>query len=85
MSISTRGARGGRRGVVRITANLTVADIPSAAPFYRDVLGLSEVEFDLGWGTRRHGGEHRSPRTVTDQPIPVAAVTSRQRAARTSG
>ncbi len=38
--------------IVRITANLAVADIASAAPFYRDVLGLSEVEFDLGWVTR---------------------------------
>ncbi|MGN7134143.1 VOC family protein [Rhodococcoides corynebacterioides] len=38
--------------VVRITANLTVADIGAAAPFYREVLGLREVEFDLGWVTR---------------------------------
>ncbi|EOM75781.1 hypothetical protein Rrhod_2854 [Rhodococcus rhodnii LMG 5362] len=37
---------------MRVTTNLPVADIDSAAPFYTDFLGLSTKEFDLGWVAR---------------------------------
>ncbi|OBI15193.1 glyoxalase [Mycobacterium sp. E2462] len=35
-----------------ITANLVTADIEGAEAFYRDYLGLSEEEFNLGWVVR---------------------------------
>ncbi|MGY1615709.1 VOC family protein [Geodermatophilus sp. SYSU D00691] len=44
-------AKGGVR-VRRVTADLEVADIPAAKAFYTDYLGLSTVEFDLGWVAR---------------------------------
>lgn len=36
----------------RITTNLHVPDIGSAQGFYRDYLGLSSEEFNLGWVAR---------------------------------
>ncbi|MDQ1742868.1 MAG: hypothetical protein QOE23_1207 [Pseudonocardiales bacterium] len=36
----------------RITANLRVADLDAAKGFYRDFLGLSTEEFNLGWVAR---------------------------------
>lgn len=36
----------------RITVNLPVADIVAAQGFYRDFLGLSVEEFNLGWVAR---------------------------------
>ena len=36
----------------RVTANLHVADVAAAKGFYRDFLGLSTEEFDLGWVAR---------------------------------
>ncbi len=36
----------------RITTNLHVADVESAKDFYRDYLGLSTEEFDMGWVAR---------------------------------
>ena len=38
--------------VLRITANLPVADIGTAKRFYTDYLGLSTEEFNLGWVAR---------------------------------
>ncbi|HYN28855.1 MAG TPA: VOC family protein [Dermatophilaceae bacterium] len=37
---------------IRVTANLRVPDLRSAAPFYTDYLGLSTEEFNLGWVAR---------------------------------
>ncbi|MFD3809449.1 glyoxalase superfamily protein [Rhodococcus sp. NPDC058639] len=36
----------------RITTNLHVPDVESAKGFYRDFLGLSTDEFDMGWVAR---------------------------------
>jgi predicted enzyme related to lactoylglutathione lyase len=36
----------------RITTNLSVDDIDAAKDFYRDFLGLSTEEFNLGWVAR---------------------------------
>ncbi|MFD6884697.1 MULTISPECIES: VOC family protein [unclassified Rhodococcus (in: high G+C Gram-positive bacteria)] len=36
----------------RITTNLHVSDVESAKDFYRDYLGLSTEEFDMGWVAR---------------------------------
>jgi catechol 2,3-dioxygenase-like lactoylglutathione lyase family enzyme len=38
--------------VMRITADLRVADIDAAKDFYVDYLGLSNEEFNLGWVAR---------------------------------
>jgi|SRR3954452_3964727 predicted enzyme related to lactoylglutathione lyase len=38
--------------VTGVTANLSVADLPAAAEFYRDYLGLSTEEMNLGWVAR---------------------------------
>lgn len=38
--------------VVRVIANLPVADIGTARSFYTEYLGLSAVELDLGWVAR---------------------------------
>jgi predicted enzyme related to lactoylglutathione lyase len=37
---------------MRIMPNLRVADVESAKPFYRDFLGLSTEDFDMGWVAR---------------------------------
>src|SRR4051812_43886165 len=37
---------------VRITANLSVADVDAAKGFYTDYLGLGTEEFNLGWVAR---------------------------------
>jgi predicted enzyme related to lactoylglutathione lyase len=37
---------------MRITANLRVADLAAAKPFYTGFLGLGTEEFDLGWVAR---------------------------------
>jgi len=37
---------------MRIMANLRVADLETANRFYRDYLGLSTEEFNLGWVAR---------------------------------
>ena len=42
--------------VTGIVANLSVPDLAGAAPFYRDYLGLTVEEFNLGWVAR-----YRSP------------------------
>ena len=36
----------------RITADLRVADLAAAKPFYTDYLGLSTEEFNMGWVAR---------------------------------
>jgi predicted enzyme related to lactoylglutathione lyase len=36
----------------RVIADLHVADLDAAAPFYRGFLGLSDEEFNLGWVAR---------------------------------
>lgn len=36
----------------RVTANLRVADIEAAKPFYTDFLGLGTEEFNMGWVAR---------------------------------
>lgn len=38
--------------VLRIMPNLPVADVDAAKAFYRDFLGLTHEEFDLGWVAR---------------------------------
>lgn len=38
--------------VIRIMANLPVADVDAAKGFYTDFLGLSTEEFNLGWVAR---------------------------------
>src|SRR5438552_17426064 len=38
--------------VIRIMANLPVADIEAAKSFYTDYLGLSTEEFNMGWVAR---------------------------------
>jgi len=45
----------------QVTANLRVPDLETAKTFYRDYLGLSVEEFNLGWVaryTRRDNGAH---------------------------
>jgi predicted enzyme related to lactoylglutathione lyase len=47
--------------VIRIMANLPVADIEAAKSFYTDYLGLGTEEFNLGWVARYsspHTGAH---------------------------
>ncbi len=64
--------------VTRITTNLRVDDLPAAKGFYRDFLGLSTEEFDLGWVARLTSpdtGEH--VQLVTgDATSPVDSVAS---------
>jgi len=43
--------------VIRIMANLQVADVEAAKSFYTDYFGLSTEEFNMGWVAR-----HTSPR-----------------------
>jgi len=38
--------------VMRVTANLRVADVEAAKRFYTEYLGLSTEEFDMGWVAR---------------------------------
>ncbi|MGS0688875.1 VOC family protein [Nakamurella sp. GG22] len=38
--------------VIRVTANLHVANIDAAKGFYTDYLGLSSEEFNMGWVAR---------------------------------
>jgi catechol 2,3-dioxygenase-like lactoylglutathione lyase family enzyme len=38
--------------VIRIMANLRVADVEAAKSFYTDYLGLSTEEFNMGWVAR---------------------------------
>ncbi|MGL5929868.1 MAG: glyoxalase, partial [Dermatophilaceae bacterium] len=47
--------------VERVTANLSVAEIDSAAAFLTDYLGLDHEELNLGWVARytsSENGEH---------------------------
>lgn len=44
--------------VTQVIADLRVPDLEAARPFYRDYLGLSDEEFNLGWVAR-----HTSPET----------------------
>jgi catechol 2,3-dioxygenase-like lactoylglutathione lyase family enzyme len=46
--------------VIRIMANLRVADVEAAKSFYTDYLGLSTEEFNMGWVAR-----YTSPDTMT--------------------
>jgi predicted enzyme related to lactoylglutathione lyase len=46
--------------VIRIMANLRVADVKAAKGFYTDYLGLSTEEFSMGWVAR-----YTSPDTRT--------------------
>lgn len=64
--------------VIRIMANLRVADVEAAKSFYTDYLGLSTEEFNLGWVAR-----YTSPDTLTrlqlvtaDAAAPEDAVVS---------
>lgn len=45
-------SEGQRANVVRIVADLHVADIDTAKGFYTDFLGLSTEEFNMGWVAR---------------------------------
>jgi catechol 2,3-dioxygenase-like lactoylglutathione lyase family enzyme len=64
--------------VIRIMANLPVADIDAAKGFYTDYLGLGTEEFNLGWVAR-----YTSPVTganvqlvTSDATAPVDAAIS---------
>jgi predicted enzyme related to lactoylglutathione lyase len=46
--------------VIRIMADLRVADVEAAKSFYTDYLGLSTEEFNMGWVAR-----YTSPDTMT--------------------
>lgn len=66
--------------VVRIIADLTVADIEEARDFYTGYLGLSTEEFNLGWVARYTSpdtGEHLHLVT-RDAAAPVNPVVSVQ-------
>jgi catechol 2,3-dioxygenase-like lactoylglutathione lyase family enzyme len=39
--------------VIRVMADLRVADVEAAKSFYTDYLGLSTEEFNMGWVARR--------------------------------
>ncbi|MDH6283706.1 putative enzyme related to lactoylglutathione lyase [Prescottella agglutinans] len=51
MSVEPVGQEGDMR-VMRVTANLRVAEVEKAKRFYTDYLGLSTEEFDMGWVAR---------------------------------
>lgn len=61
-----------------ITANLATADPQAAKAFYRDYLGLSDEEFNLGWVVRYSSPETRvSIQLVTrDATAPEDSVVS---------
>lgn len=64
----------------RIMANLQVDDLETAKGFYRDFLGLSTQEFDLGWVTRLTSpdGAARVQLVTRDASSPVDSVASVQ-------
>jgi catechol 2,3-dioxygenase-like lactoylglutathione lyase family enzyme len=57
--------------VTRITANLGVPDLEEAKGFYAGYLGLSTVEFDLGWVARL-----TSPETGVDVQVVIRDATA---------
>jgi len=62
----------------KITTNLSVPDIETAKAFYRDFLGLSTEEFNLGWVARFTSPETgANVQLVTrDADAPVDSVIS---------
>ncbi len=54
-----------------IVANLPVADIDSAKSFYRDYLGLSSEEFNMGWVAR-----YTSPSTKANVQLVTRDATA---------
>ncbi|MFK4835595.1 VOC family protein [Microbacterium sp. ZW T2_14] len=61
----------GRMEVIRILADLHVADIPAARSFYTEFLGLSEEDFNLGWVARFSASES----SAYDQTVRIQLVT----------
>lgn len=57
--------------VTRIIADLHVADLEAAKGFYRDYLGLSTEEFNLGWVAR-----HTSPDTGANVQLVTRDATA---------
>ena len=57
--------------VIRVLADLHVADIPAARDFYTEFLGLSAEDFNLGWVARFSAPE---PSTY-DQTVHIQLVT----------
>jgi len=55
----------------RITANLRVADVDEAKSFYRDFLGLSTEDFNMGWVAR-----YRSPDTSAEVQLVTRDATA---------
>ncbi len=66
--------------VIRVMANLHVADIEAAKGFYADYLGLSTEAFNMGWVARYTSPESgASIQLVTgDASAPVDSVASVQ-------
>jgi catechol 2,3-dioxygenase-like lactoylglutathione lyase family enzyme len=64
--------------VTGINANLPVADIDAARDFYRDYLGLSVEDFNLGWVARYRtpGGEAAVQLVTGDATAPHDSVIS---------
>jgi predicted enzyme related to lactoylglutathione lyase len=64
--------------VIRIMANLRVADVEAAKSFYTDYLGLSTEEFNMGWVARYTSPDARTRvQLVTrDASAPEDAVIS---------
>jgi catechol 2,3-dioxygenase-like lactoylglutathione lyase family enzyme len=57
--------------VIRVMANLRVADIAAAKSFYADYLGLSNEEFNLGWVAR-----YASPQTEAKVQLVTGDATA---------
>lgn len=64
--------------VIRIMANLRVADVEAAKSFYTDYLGLSTEEFNLGWVARYTSSDTltRLQLVTADAAAPEDAVVS---------
>ena len=57
--------------VIRVIADLHVADIPAARDFYTEFLGLSAEDFNLGWVARFSASEP----SAYDQTVRIQLVT----------
>ncbi len=58
----------------RVTANLQVADLDAAKPFYTDFLGLSVEEFNLGWVARLSAADSGASLQLVTQDATAPAV-----------
>ncbi|MDZ5447875.1 VOC family protein [Micromonospora sp. 4G57] len=65
--------------VIRVMADLRVADVEAAKSFYTDYLGLSTEEFNMGWVARYTSPDSRAnvqlvTRDATAPEDPVISV-----------